>query len=96
MKIKAAEYQLKRIEDEELGMKHIKDNLTYDHITDTERKELLQKVQQRLLTIQKWRDMNIETVSVKELEAEGLNKDFIPQLIKIKEELEILQRQLKG
>jgi hypothetical protein len=96
LKIKAAEYQLKRIEDEELGMKHIKDNLTYDHITDTERKELLQKVQQRLLTIQKWRDMNIETVSVKELEAEGLNKDFIPQLIKIKEELEILQRQLKG
>lgn len=96
MKIKAAEYQLKRIEDEELGMKHIKDNLTDDHITDTERKELLQKVQQRLLTIQKWRDMNIETVSVKELEAEGLNKDFIPQLIKIKEELEILQRQLKG
>ena len=67
MKIKAAEYQLKRIEDEELGMKHIKDNLTDDHITDTERKELLQKVQQRLLTIQKWRDMNIETVSVKEL-----------------------------
>jgi len=96
LKIKAAEYQLKRIEDEELGMKHIKDNLTDDHITDTERKELLQKVQQRLLTIQKWRDMNIETVSVKELEAEGLNKDFIPQLIKIKEELEILQRQLKG